>query len=181
VTLAHDLKDKELARKYAHAAYEYTTEEWLSTLNAVQDRLEVGLNLLADLDNVQASFSERRARLDALLPDDIRPDVKNFLYLLLREGHLTLLNNVIEDLMRLSARVPEAHDARVTSALPLTPEEKDAFRRRISRHFGSDVEVKFHVDPSIMGGAVVQVGDKVIDGSIAAKLNAMHERLMASH
>jgi F-type H+-transporting ATPase subunit delta len=180
VTLAHDLKDKGLARKYAHAAYEYTTEDWLNTLNVVQDRLESDLNLLADLDNVQISFAERQARLDALLPDDIRADVRNFLYLILREGHLGLLNNVIEDLMRLSAHVPEARDARVTSAVPLTAEEKDAFRSRISKHFGSDVEIKFHVEPSIMGGAIVQVGDKIVDGSIASKLNALQQRLIAS-
>jgi F0F1-type ATP synthase delta subunit len=121
VTLAHDLKDKGLALKYAHAAFEYTAEDWLSTLNVVQERLESDLNLLADLDNVQIGFAERQARLDALLPHDIRADVRNFLYLILREGHLGLLNHVIEDLMRLSARVPEARDARVTSAVPLTP------------------------------------------------------------
>lgn len=180
MTLAHDLKDKQLARKYAHAAYEYTTEEWLNTLNVVQDRLEADLNLLADLDNVQISFTERQARLDDLVPDGIRADVRNFLYLLLREGHLGLLNDVIEDLMRLSARVPEARDARVTSAVPLTSEEKDVFKGRIYKQFGSEVEIKFHVEPSILGGAIVQVGDKVIDGSIASKLNAMHERLVAS-
>jgi F-type H+-transporting ATPase subunit delta len=179
VTIAHDLKDKGLARKYAHAAYEYTTEDWLNTLNVVQDRLEADLKLLADLDDVQASFAERQARLDAVLPDDIRPEVKNFLYLLLREGHLALLNDVIGDLMRLSARVPEARGARVTSALALTPDEKEAFRRRIYQHYGSDVEVKFHVDSSIMGGAIVQVGDKVIDGSVAGKLDALRERLTA--
>jgi F0F1-type ATP synthase delta subunit len=42
------------------------------------------------------------------------------------------------------------------------------------------VEIKFHVEPSILGGAIVQVGDKVIDGSIGGKLNATHERLVAS-
>jgi F-type H+-transporting ATPase subunit delta len=180
VTLPHDLKDKGLARKYAHAAYEHTTEEWLNTLNAVQDHLETDASLLADLDNVQISYAERQARLDALLPDDIRADARNFLYLILREGHLGLLNQVIEDLMHLSARVPEAREARVTSAVPLTAEEKDIFKSRISKHFGGDVEIKFHVEPSIMGGAIVQVGDRVVDGSIASKLNALQQRLIAS-
>ena len=180
MTLGHELKDKGLARKYARAAYEYTTEEWLNTLNIVQGHLEADPNLLTELDNVQISFEERQARLDALLPDGVNADVSNFLYLLLREGHLKLLNDVIDDLMRLSARVPEARNARVNSAVPLTPEEKHAFEDRIHKQFGSEVEIKFHVEPSILGGAIVQVGDKVIDGSIDGKLNAMHERLVAS-
>jgi F-type H+-transporting ATPase subunit delta len=180
VTLGHELKDKGLARKYARAAYEYTTEEWLNTLNVVQDHLEADPDLLAELDNVQVSFEERQARLDALLQDGVHADVRNFLYLLLREGHLKLLDDVIDDLMRLSARVPEARIARVTSAVPLTSEEKDAFENRIHQQFGSEVEVKFHVEPSILGGAIVQVGDKVIDGSVDGKLKAMHDRLAAS-
>jgi F-type H+-transporting ATPase subunit delta len=180
VTLGHELKDKGLARKYARAAYEYTTEEWLNSLNIIQDHLEVDPNLVAELDNVQISFEERQARLDALLPDGVHADVRNFLYVLLREGHLKLLGDVIDDLMRLSARVPEARNARVTSAVPLTSEEKGAFEDRIHKNFGDEVEIKFHVEPSILGGAIVQVGDKVIDGSLEGKLNAMHERLVAS-
>jgi F-type H+-transporting ATPase subunit delta len=178
VTAAKYPRGEGLARAYAQAAYEHTTQGWLSTLKTVQERLAADPNLIAYLDDSEASFAERRARLDVALPADTRADVKNFLYLLLREGHLELLGEVIADLERLATRGPETPAARVTSAVPLTSDEKEAFRRRIHKRYGSDVEIHFQVDPSILGGVIVQVGDKVIDGSITSRLTALHDRLV---
>lgn len=172
-------KGEELARKYAQAAYQHTTEGWLTILNAVQDQLAAAPVLMAELNNTEIGFAERQARLDALLASDTRSDVRNFLYLLLREGHLGMLGEVIADLTRLSARGPKAQVARITSAVPLTPDEEQAFRQRVHRRFGDEVDLDFRVDPSILGGVVLQMGDKIIDGSLAARLNALHERLVA--
>jgi F-type H+-transporting ATPase subunit delta len=179
VTATNYAKDEELARTYAQAAYQHTTEGWLSTLNVVQDRLAADRALMADLNNTEIGFAERQARLDALLPPDARSDVKNFLYLLLRDGHLGTLNDVVGNLTRLATRGPETQVAHITSAVPLTPEEEQAFRQRVHDRFGTGVDLVFRVDSSILGGAIVQVGDKIIDGSLAGKLSALHERLSA--
>jgi F-type H+-transporting ATPase subunit delta len=172
-------KGEELAQKYARAAYQHTTEGWLSGLSAVRDRLAADPTLLADVNNTALSFARRQERLGAVLPSDVQPDVRNFLYLLLREGHIGLLNDVIADLTRLSTSGPGARVAWITSAVPLTPDEQGAFWQRIQARFGGDVDLDFRVDPSILGGVIVQVGDKVIDGSVEGKLNALRERLMA--
>jgi F-type H+-transporting ATPase subunit delta len=161
------------------AAYQHTTQGWLNGLNAVHDRLAANPELLASLNDTERSFAERQRQIDELLPADIPPDLSNFLYVLLREGHLGMLEGVIADLTRLSTRGPEAQVARVASAVPLTPDEREAFRQRIHARFGSDVDLDFDVDPSILGGVVIQVGDKIIDGSVAGKLNSLHERLVS--
>jgi len=179
VTASKYPKDEELARTYAQAAYEHTTEGWLSTLNAVRDRLAADSTLMADLNNTDLSFVERQGRLDALLPPDARTDVKNFLYVLLRDGHLGTIDDVIRNLTRLATRGPEAQLAYITSAVSLTPEEVQAFRQRIHDRFGSDVDLDFRVDSSVLGGIIIQVGDKIIDGSVAGKLNALHDQLSA--
>lgn len=170
-------KEEELSRKYAEAAYQHTTESWLSELSAVRDRLSADSALLADLNNAQFGFEQRQARLNEALPPGVGSGVRNFLYVLLRERHIGLLDDVIANLSRLSTRGPEVQVARVTSAVPLTRDEREAFRQRIQARFGPSVDLDFLVDPSILGGAIVQVGDKVIDGSVAGKLNALHERL----
>jgi ATP synthase F1 delta subunit len=90
-----------------------------------------------------------------------------------------MLEGVIADMTRLSTRGPEAQVARITSAVLLTPDEREAFRQRVHARFGSDVDLDFDVDPSILGGVVIQVGDKIIDGSVAGKLNSLHERLVS--
>jgi ATP synthase F1 delta subunit len=147
-------------------------------LHALQDRLQADPALLAQLDNTELGFAERKARLDSLLPSDAGAEVKNFLYVLLREGHVAVLGEVIADLTRLATRGPEARVAHIVTVLPLTPDEKEAFRRQVHARFGKDVDLDFRVDSSILGGAILQVGDRVIDGSIAGKLNALHERLV---
>jgi F-type H+-transporting ATPase subunit b len=61
--------------------------------------------------------------------------------------------------------------AEVTSALPLTSEEQESVKRDILSKTGSQATVTFRVDPAILGGLVVRVGDKVLDGSVAGQLN----------
>jgi F-type H+-transporting ATPase subunit b len=62
--------------------------------------------------------------------------------------------------------------AEVTSALLLTSDEQDAVRKSISAK-----EITFKVDPSILGGLVIKVGDKVLDGSVAGKLEGLRQTL----
>ena len=68
--------------------------------------------------------------------------------------------------------------AEITSALPLTNEEKDAVKKDVLSKIGSHATVTFRVDPSILGGLVIRVGDKVLDGSVAGKLETMRQSLV---
>ena len=67
--------------------------------------------------------------------------------------------------------------AEVTSALPLTTEEKDKVKQDILARVGSQATVAFRVDPNILGGLVVKVGDKVLDGSVAGQLESLRQSL----
>ena len=66
--------------------------------------------------------------------------------------------------------------AEITSALPLTDAEKESARKNILAQTGSQT-VTFRVDPDILGGLVVKVGDKILDGSVAGQLAALRESL----
>lgn len=66
--------------------------------------------------------------------------------------------------------------AEITSALPLTDAEKETVRTDIVAKIGSQT-VTFRVDPSILGGLVVKVGDKVVDGSVAGQLETLRQNL----
>ncbi|HEX7976405.1 MAG TPA: F0F1 ATP synthase subunit B [Anaerolineales bacterium] len=67
--------------------------------------------------------------------------------------------------------------AEVTSALPLTQGEKDTVKQEVLSKIGSQATVAFRVDPSIMGGLVIRVGDKVLDGSVAGQLETLRQTL----
>jgi F-type H+-transporting ATPase subunit b len=67
--------------------------------------------------------------------------------------------------------------AEITSALPLTEEEQSAIRKQLAKPLGSAASLSFRVNPAILGGLVVRVGDKVIDDSVAGKLEGLRQNL----
>ncbi len=71
-----------------------------------------------------------------------------------------------------------AQVATVKSAVPLTEEERQALRQKLAPNFGGDIELTCQVDPHILGGVIVRVGDQVIDGSVAGKLEALKKSLL---
>ncbi len=67
--------------------------------------------------------------------------------------------------------------AEVTSALPLTAEEKESVKQDVLAQVGDQATVTFRVDPAILGGLIVRVGDKVLDGSVSGQLESMRQSL----
>ena len=70
----------------------------------------------------------------------------------------------------------QGESAQVTSALPLSAEEQEAVQRDVLAKAGAK-EVTFRVDPAILGGLVIRVGDKVLDSSVAGKLEGLRQNL----
>lgn len=67
--------------------------------------------------------------------------------------------------------------AEVTSALPLTEKEEKAVRDEVIGKLGDSATISFRVDPGILGGLVIRVGDKVLDGSVAGRLEGLSQSL----
>jgi F-type H+-transporting ATPase subunit b len=70
----------------------------------------------------------------------------------------------------------KGESAEVTSALPLNDNEQDIVKKSVLEKVGAKT-VAFRVDPSILGGLVIKVGDKVVDGSVAGKLEGLRQSL----
>jgi F-type H+-transporting ATPase subunit b len=72
---------------------------------------------------------------------------------------------------------PTGAPVTVTSALPLTEAQQATVRRDLAAQLGEESRVTFHVDPRILGGLVVRVGDRVTDGSAAGQLERLRQSL----
>lgn len=79
---------------------------------------------------------------------------------------------VLED-----TELPSNASAYVTTALPLTPNEQDNIKQSLATQIGQDAKINFKVNPSILGGLIIRVGDKVVDGSVAGQLEGMRKSL----
>jgi F-type H+-transporting ATPase subunit b len=67
--------------------------------------------------------------------------------------------------------------AEITSALPLTKEEQSTVKKNVIEKIGAKVNIDFRVDPQILGGLIVRVGDKVLDGSVSGQLEDLRKSL----
>jgi F-type H+-transporting ATPase subunit b len=71
----------------------------------------------------------------------------------------------------------EGGSATVTSALPLTADEQEKVKNDVLSRLGSQATVSFKIDPSILGGLIIRVGDKVLDGSVAGQFESLRQSL----
>ena len=97
-------------------------------------------------------------------------------------GHLhgRRIDSVIETLCALAAQQRQRMVAEVRVAAPLDDAQRTRLQSLLSRLKGREVRLNVAVDPSVLGGVHVQIGDEVIDGSVRGKLNAMAAGLLAS-
>jgi F-type H+-transporting ATPase subunit delta len=129
------------------------------------------------LSDRKAPAEGKNALLDRLLSGKVSPVTEQLLRNTLTGPHAGGAEVAIERLSEVASRRRGQSIARVTTAVPLT----DAQERRLSdvlgRIYGRTIGLQVTVDPSVLGGLVVQVGDEVIDGSIAHRLEAAGRRL----
>jgi F-type H+-transporting ATPase subunit delta len=106
-------------------------------------------------------------------------EVKNFVRLLVQEGDFALLPQVSATLVQSASGKSGPLKAEITSAAELSPEEEADIRRMLTEQHGERMVFSFRVDPSLMGGLRVRIGDTLIDTSVASRLARLRESLAA--
>ncbi len=164
---------------YAQAAFETAIKDWLTNLEHIAGALDRSPDLLKRLADDASSFEVRQAVLTPLMRENISAPVRNFVFGMLANGDVALLNDVVAELHSLGAAIggPKAVVAEVTSAVELNAEERAAIENRLIDQFGLGLEFRFAVDPRILGGLLIRVGDKLLDTSVASRLVAMRQSL----
>jgi F-type H+-transporting ATPase subunit delta len=129
------------------------------------------------LSDRKASAEGKRALLDRLLSGRVSPVTEQLLRNVLTGPHAGTAENAVERLSEVASRRRGQSIARVTTAVALTADQEQRLADVLRRIYGRTVGLQITVDPSVLGGLIVQVGDEVIDGSIAHRLEAAERRL----
>jgi F-type H+-transporting ATPase subunit delta len=129
------------------------------------------------LSDRKAPAEGKAALLDGLLSGKVSPVTEQLLRNVLTGPHAGHADAAIERLSDLASRRRGQSTARVITAVALTAAQEERLTDVLGRLYGRAVGLQVTVDPSILGGLVVQVGDEVIDGSIAHRLEVAGRRL----
>jgi len=105
--------------------------------------------------------------------------LSNFVTQLSEQERLTLVPEVYEHYRRHKALGLQQLDAYVTSAHPLTDEQRELIKTRLATSLNASVVIHESVDPSLLAGAKIKIGDKVIDDSMRGKLQQLKTQLTA--
>lgn len=172
------MSDKQAqAQRYAQAVYQAMLERWQTALDQVQAVLSKDQALYTLVMDGSKDFDERAKALDAALPDGLPVELLNLLKLMLQQGDLELLPELSGALSRVGSSGVAPVKAEITSATELSDKDKEALRATLTKQYGDGLIFSFHVDPALMGGLRVRVGDRLIDTSIASRLAALRESL----
>jgi F-type H+-transporting ATPase subunit delta len=166
------------ARDYAEAFCEAALERWLAVLDGVAAELSQDHSLLDRLQATDVDFTQRQRLLDRVLPDDTDRPVRNLLYSLMERHDLELLPGISGAVrQRLEQTEVALVEAEVVSAVPLTDAERQSLVAKLEAQFGTGLNMHYRIDPAIVGGLIVRVGDRLIDGSLATRMAAMRQAL----
>jgi ATP synthase F1 delta subunit len=130
------------------------------------------------LRNPQIEPHVKRDALEGAL-GDADELVRNFLLLVAEKGRVAEIEEIQEELERLIAREARVLELELTTAVELSDEDAARVVRQIEDASGRRVEASRRVDPSIIGGIVVQAGSQRLDASVRGRLNQLRQELTA--
>jgi F-type H+-transporting ATPase subunit delta len=150
-----------LANQYARAIVDAMLERWQSALGQAADALR----------------TDEKADVAAVLPVGVPSEIINTLKLMQQQGNLDLVKDVAAALSQTVSGQRSPIKAEVTSAAELSSQEQAQLRQLLAEQHGDSLLFTFKVDPALLGGLRVRVGDRLIDTSIASRLTALRESL----
>lgn len=160
-----------LARPYARAAFSLASEQ--GRLPQFSQQLAFAATAVSQ-PSVQTVLSDPRvaagALVDVLLPPEGDATFRQFLVVLGENRRLALLPEIAGLFDQLRAEAEKVVKATITSAQALDAAELAKLTESLRKRFGREVEVSTAVDAALIGGAVIDTGDVVIDGSVRTKL-----------
>ena len=164
------------ARRYSQAVFDIALERkeldrWQSDLKKIASLGEDDA-FIALLESPKLHF-EAKAKLLSERLGDINPLALNLVYLLITRGRLKMLGDIADEYQRLLDSYRGIERAEVTTAIPLDDKDKLRLGERLGAIASKKVVLKPEVDSRLIGGIVVRISGKLLDGSTRSKLTAL--------
>ena len=170
-----------VARRYAQGVFQLAQSEraidkWRSQLEQLETILhEEGLR--AAFANPSVT-TPRRLELANALARDLQPQTQNLLRLLVEHRRTADTTEIRREFERMANESEGIVDATLTTAVDLDDADRKRYQEELARRLDRKVRLEHRRDPTMIGGATVQFGDRLIDGSVRTQLAQLRQRLV---
>jgi F-type H+-transporting ATPase subunit delta len=172
-----------IARPYAEAAFELARSShalpvWSSMLRHVS-AVVADAAMAQALDNPKFTSADKESLILSVCGDKLDAMGRRFVRVLVAADRVSVLPQIAALFDDLKNDAEGVAMARIDSAFPLTDTQVAELKEALEKRFGRKIEATVNVDPELVGGARISVGDTVIDASIRAQLQSMANQLRA--
>lgn len=174
-----------LALKYAQAVYEIANEK--AMLDVVEKQLKLVQATIAGHDDLATLMYHplvpapaKKETINRIFAGDLDGFVQNFLLLLIDKRREPALPAIISEYIRLANEARNIAEAEVFTAKELSAEQLEALAAKLSKVTGKNIVLKTTLDQTLIGGIIVKIGDKLIDGSVERQLKVMKAALLTN-
>ena len=172
-----------LVRGYAEALFQVArAEESIDRveeeLTRMKDSLESNAEVKEFMNNLQISPEGKKSALSQIFGEKISPIVLNWINMVIDQGRQRKLSNILEAFFGLAQETREKETAEVISSAPLSEDHVQRLEKELSRPSKKHVFLKPMVDESILGGVIVKMENKIIDGSVKHRLEKIKQEMV---
>ncbi|MED7819049.1 MULTISPECIES: F0F1 ATP synthase subunit delta [unclassified Francisella] len=168
-----------IAKPYAKAAFEFANENNL--LQEWSRLLKVFAELIKDSSIAEIISSPVFSQVEIVseLKDQLDKNFFNFLILAAENKKLSVLPEIAKQFEVIQNASNNVKTANVTLAYAADEDLLNSLKKSLEKRFGCSINIKVDIDPAIVGGAIVKVGDTVIDNSVSGRLEKLKSILLS--
>ena len=170
----------QISKEYAVSLFSLAIED------SAEDKYLEELNLVLDVFNTHPEYyellfspsltrEERTSAIDEAFGGSLSEYVLSFLKILCSSGHIKCFPECVEEYSKMYRDSKRTVSVKVISAVELTDDEKRRIAAKVKKLAGSECEIEYSLDPSLIGGAIIKTENAVIDGSLRKSLQEIKE------
>lgn len=173
---------KLVAKRYAEALFEVAAES--NELDKVREEIDFIADVFESNPELKTIFThprlskrEKKAMIDELFKGKVSESVLNLCYITVDKGRERYLAEISKEYTIFSNREQGIVVAKALTAVPMSEDELNALEEKLSKQFNKRIQLSNQVDERVLGGVLLKIGDKVIDGSIKGRFEDIQREL----